>query len=82
MLVLLRRVGESILIGDNIKLTILPGSRPNRVNIGIIAPKSVGVFREELINNPKRGKLDAKRKPADNPIQQTEPEGPDPDLQV
>lgn len=47
MLILTRRVGESIIIGDDIVVTIL-GLKGNQVKIGINAPKNVSVHREEI----------------------------------
>jgi carbon storage regulator len=47
MLVLTRRVGESILIGDEIVVTVLELNR-DQVRIGIRAPRSVTVHREEV----------------------------------
>jgi carbon storage regulator len=47
MLILTRRVGEALIIGDDTKLTIL-GVRGNQVRIGIDAPKDVSVHREEI----------------------------------
>jgi carbon storage regulator len=47
MLVLTRRNGQSIRIGDDIVITILESSR-DQVRIGIRAPRSVGVHREEV----------------------------------
>ncbi len=48
MLILTRRVGETLLIGDDVKLTVL-GVKGTQVRIGIEAPKSVTVQRQELI---------------------------------
>ena len=48
MLILTRRIGEVILIGDNIKITVTAVSG-NQVRIGIDAPKEVKVLREELV---------------------------------
>ena len=48
MLILTRRPGETILIGDNIKVTILDVDR-NQVRIGIDAPQEVKIVREELL---------------------------------
>ena len=47
MLILTRRVGESLMIGDNVDITVL-GIRGNQVRIGINAPKDVSVHREEI----------------------------------
>ncbi len=47
MLVLSRRLGESLVIGDDIRLTVL-GVSGNQVRIGIAAPKEVSVHREEI----------------------------------
>ena len=48
MLVLKRRAGEKILIGDNIVVTLIDTLRPGEARIGIDAPKSVRVLRSEL----------------------------------
>ncbi len=47
MLVLGRKVGESVVIGDNIVITILDADREN-IKIGIKAPKEVRIFRQEI----------------------------------
>lgn len=47
MLILTRRIGETIKIGDNISITIL-GIKGNQVRIGVSAPKAVDVHREEV----------------------------------
>ena len=47
MLILTRRIGESIHIGDDVKLTVLENDG-SQVRIGIAAPKSVPVHREEI----------------------------------
>lgn len=51
MLVLARRVGEEIVIGDNVRVTVLE-IRGNQVRLGVVAPQSVRVLREEILNRP------------------------------
>lgn len=48
-MVLTRRISESIIIGDDVKITIL-GIKASQIRIGIEAPKEVYVMREELYN--------------------------------
>lgn len=47
MLILTRRIGEVLIIGDEVKLTVL-GVRGNQVRIGVDAPRSVAVHRKEI----------------------------------
>ena len=47
MLILTRRISESIMIGDDVKITVL-GVKGNQVRLGIDAPKDVSVHREEI----------------------------------
>ena len=47
MLILARRVGESLRIGDEVSVTVL-GIKGSQVRIGVNAPKSVSVHREEV----------------------------------
>jgi carbon storage regulator CsrA len=47
MLILTRRVGESLVIGDEVNVTVL-GIKGNQVRIGVNAPKTVSVHREEI----------------------------------
>lgn len=47
MLILTRRVGETLMIGDNVTVTVL-GVKGNQVRIGVDAPRDVSVHREEI----------------------------------
>lgn len=47
MLILTRRVGETLMIGDDITVTVL-GVKGNQVRVGVKAPKDVAVHREEI----------------------------------
>ena len=47
MLILTRRVGETLIIGDDVNITVL-GVKGNQVRLGINAPKDVSVHREEI----------------------------------
>jgi carbon storage regulator len=63
MLILTRRTGETLMIGDNITVTVL-GVKGNQVRLGINAPKDVRVDREEIrerINLEKQGDDPAKQ---------------------
>jgi carbon storage regulator len=53
MLILTRRVGETVMIGDDVTVTVL-GVKGNQVRVGINAPKSVAVHREEIFERIKR----------------------------
>ncbi len=63
MLILTRRVGETLMIGDEIEVTVL-GVKGNQVRVGVKAPKDVSVHREEIYDrireegDPPKGSTD------------------------
>jgi carbon storage regulator len=59
MLILTRRVGESLMVGEDITITVL-GVKGNQVRIGIDAPRDIAVHREEIYNRIHEGEEKAK----------------------
>ena len=53
MLILTRRVGETVMIGDQVTVTVL-GVKGNQVRLGVQAPRDVAVHREEIHDRIKR----------------------------
>ncbi len=49
MLILTRRVGETLMVGDEVTVTVL-GVKGNQVRLGVNAPKHIAVHREEIYN--------------------------------
>lgn len=58
MLILTRKVGESLMISDDMKVTVL-GIKGNQIRIGVTAPREVGVHREEIYNRILRERAQA-----------------------
>lgn len=56
MLILTRRVGETLMVGDDVTVTVL-GVKGNQVRIGVNAPKEVSVHREEIYHKIQQEKL-------------------------
>lgn len=57
MLILTRRLGETLVIGDDVKVTVL-GIKGHQVRVGIEAPRTVEVHREEIFERIKSEKVE------------------------
>ncbi|MEM7764437.1 MAG: carbon storage regulator CsrA [Pseudomonadota bacterium] len=59
MLILTRRVGETVVIGEDISVTVL-GVKGNQIRLGINAPRDVSVHRQEIFDRIQNEALEAK----------------------
>lgn len=59
MLILTRRVGETLMIGEEVSVTVLGIIKGNQVRIGVNAPKDVSVHREEIYERIQREKQES-----------------------
>ena len=57
MLILTRRVGETLMVGDEVTVTVL-GVKGNQVRIGVNAPRDVAVHREEIYERIRNEKIE------------------------
>lgn len=71
MLILTRRVGETLMIGDSVTVTIL-GVKGNQVRVGITAPKDVAVHREEIFQRIGKESAPGAEPAAEDPAAPTE----------
>jgi carbon storage regulator len=57
MLILTRRIGETVMIGDEVSITVL-GVKGNQVRLGVNAPREVAVHREEIYSRIKNEQVE------------------------
>ena len=71
MLILTRRVGETVVIGEDVTVTVL-GVKGNQVRLGVNAPREVTVHREEIYDRIKRD--ESSESPVDDESAERDPE--------
>ncbi len=74
MLILTRRVGEAVMIGDEVSITVL-GVKGSQVRLGINAPRSVAVHREEIYKRIQREQAGGGGPQEESPPEEAQEEG-------
>ena len=75
MLILTRKIGETVRIGENITVKVL-ALRGGQISLGFTAPNDVRIFREEVLRGTAAAPTIAEPPPATPPVQPTQPKPP------